>query len=52
VPRSILFVAESGIRTAEDIQVLREAGVDGVLIGETLMRSADKKTMLDGQRGI
>ena len=52
VPRSILFVAESGIRTAEDIQVLREAGVDGVLIGETLMRSADKKKMLDGLRGI
>ena len=52
VPRSILFVAESGIRTSEDIQVLREAGVDGVLIGETLMRSDDKKKMLDGLRGI
>jgi indole-3-glycerol phosphate synthase len=44
-------VAESGIKTAEDIQVLREAGVNGVLIGETLMRSKNKKEMLDALRG-
>lgn len=42
VPRDILFVAESGIRTAQDIQLLYQAGVNGVLIGETLMRSTDK----------
>ena len=47
VPENILFVAESGIRTAEDIKVLVDAGVNGVLIGETLMRSKDKKAMLD-----
>lgn len=47
VPRDILFVAESGIKTAQDIQALRDAGVDGVLIGETLMRSSDKKAALD-----
>ena len=52
VPDNILFVAESGIRTAEDIQSLREAGVDAVLIGETLMRSEDKKKMLDTLRGM
>jgi indole-3-glycerol phosphate synthase len=51
VPKEILFVAESGIKTAEDIQVLREAGVNGVLIGETLMRSNNKKEMLDELRG-
>lgn len=51
VPGDILFVAESGIKTAEDIRALREAGVNGVLIGETLMRSADKKRMLDELRG-
>lgn len=51
VPEDILFVAESGIKTAEDIQVLREANVNGVLIGETLMRSSDKKKMLDELRG-
>ncbi len=47
----VLFVAESGIQTAEDIAVLRRARVNGVLIGETLMRAADKKAMLAQLRG-
>ena len=51
VPEHILFVAESGIKTAADIQVLREAKVNGVLIGETFMRSSDKKGMLKELRG-
>ena len=46
------YVAESGIKTAEDIQILREAGVNGVLIGETLMRSDDKAGMLNRLKGI
>lgn len=50
VPRDILFVAESGIKTPEDIARLKTAGVDAVLIGETLMRSADKKAELEKLR--
>ncbi|MBP3569924.1 MAG: indole-3-glycerol phosphate synthase TrpC [Lachnospiraceae bacterium] len=50
VPKDIVFVAESGVQTAEDIQKLRDAGVDAVLIGETLMRAADKKAKLDELR--
>ena len=50
VPQNIFFTAESGIRTQDDIRVLHEAGVNGVLIGETLMRSDDKKAMLDELR--
>lgn len=46
VPKEILFVGESGIKTSEDIDNLRNAGVNGVLIGETLMRSVDKKQAL------
>lgn len=46
VPEEVIFVAESGIRTAEDIAELREARVNGVLIGETLMRSPDKKAKI------
>lgn len=46
VPQDRIFVSESGIRTAEDVARLREIGTDAVLIGETLMRSADKKRML------
>ncbi|RAK11897.1 indole-3-glycerol phosphate synthase [Halanaerobium saccharolyticum] len=33
------LIAESGIKTKADIDFLREIGVDGVLIGETLMRA-------------
>ena len=51
VPKERLFVSESGIRTPEDIAVLRENGTDAVLIGETLMRSADKAAELRRLRG-
>lgn len=47
VPEGVLFVAESGVRSEDDIRLLHNAGVDGVLIGETLMRSGDKKKILD-----
>ena len=47
VPKDVVFVAESGIKTADDIRILKEAGIDAVLIGETLMRSDDKKAKLD-----
>lgn len=46
VPDNVMFIAESGIRTAADIDVLRASNVNGVLIGETLMLSNDKKGML------
>lgn len=51
VPSDVLFVAESGVKTHQDIQILREIGVDAVLIGETLMRAADKKAKLRELRG-
>ena len=51
VPDGLLFVAESGIKTPEDVATLREAGVDAVLVGEALMRAADKKAMLAALRG-
>ena len=47
VPENILFVAESGVKTREDVRALRECGVNAVLIGETLMRSEDKRGMLE-----
>lgn len=51
VPDDILFVAESGIKTSEDVEVLRKDRVNGILIGETLMRADDKKAMLDSLKG-
>lgn len=47
VPPSVAFVSESGIRGPEDTRKLYENGTDAVLIGETLMRSADKRAALD-----
>ncbi len=47
-----VFVSESGVETREDVARLEGAGVDAVLIGETLMRSRDKRAMLDDLRGI
>lgn len=45
-PADTVFVSESGIKTVEDIRILYENQVDAVLIGETLMRSPDKKAAL------
>lgn len=51
VPDDVIFVAESGIRDRADILKLLDCGVDAVLIGETLMRSQNKKAMLDSLAG-
>ena len=47
VPDDVVFISESGIKTAQDIQKLRENGTNAVLIGETFMRSSDKKKVLE-----
>ncbi len=47
IPDEILFVSESGIKTPEDVARLRENRTDAVLIGETFMRSPDKKRQLE-----
>ena len=46
IPPEVLFVSESGVGCAEDVSSLRGIGADAVLIGETLMRAADKKAKL------
>lgn len=51
IPPEVLFVSESGVRSAGDIQILREIGADAALVGETLMRSEDKKKKLKELRG-
>lgn len=51
VPADIIFIAESGIKTSEDIKELRKAKVNAVLVGETLMRSEDKRKALEDLRG-
>ena len=46
VPSEIIFVSESGVKSAEDVKKIRESGADAVLIGEVLMRAADKRAKL------
>ncbi|WP_310601607.1 indole-3-glycerol phosphate synthase TrpC [Anaerosporobacter sp.] len=46
VPKDILFVSESGIKTTEDIKELVANGVDGVLIGETMMTASNRREQL------
>ena len=46
-PENTVFVSESGIKTSKDIRILYQNKVDAVLIGETLMRSPDKKAALE-----
>jgi indole-3-glycerol phosphate synthase len=41
IPKGIVIVAESGLKTHEDIRQVEEAGAHAVLIGETFMRSPD-----------
>ena len=52
IPRDVLFVSESGVSSAEDVEKLREIGANAVLIGETLMRAPDKKAKLAELRGV
>jgi indole-3-glycerol phosphate synthase len=51
IPEGVLFVSESGIKDAGDIKLLKEANVDAVLIGETLMKATDKTKKLRELRG-
>ncbi len=51
IPADCIYVAESGVRTPEDVQRLRQIGADAALIGETLMRSPDPAEMLQQLKG-
>ena len=51
IPQEVLFVSESGVRDAADVQAAREMGADAVLVGEALMRAADKRAKLAELRG-
>lgn len=46
VPAEVIFVSESGIKTSADVKKLKDYNVDAVLIGETMMKSRDKKAAL------
>lgn len=47
VPESCTLISESGIHRREDVARLEAAGIHAILVGETLMRSADIGAKLD-----
>ncbi|MCC7553260.1 MAG: indole-3-glycerol phosphate synthase TrpC [Methanobacteriaceae archaeon] len=48
IPDDVICISESGIKNKEDINLLKKNGVDGVLIGETLMKSENKEDLIRG----
>ncbi|MFH1680050.1 MAG: indole-3-glycerol phosphate synthase TrpC [Candidatus Eisenbacteria bacterium] len=54
IPREIVRVSESGIRVPEEVRLLREAGFDAVLVGESLMRAEspgeEVRRLIGGER--
>jgi len=52
IPDGIAKVSESGIRSRKEIETLQDAGVDAVLIGETLMTQPDRISALYDLRGV
>ena len=52
VSDDVIFVSESGIKTREDIEKLEAHQVQGVLIGETLMKSHNRQHTLNVLKGL
>ena len=51
LPNDKILISESGIKTAQDIKMLKNVGFNGALIGESMMLSKDKKQFLSELRG-
>jgi indole-3-glycerol phosphate synthase len=51
IPDGIVSVAESGIRDSVDVRRLADAGYQAVLVGETLVRSGDRRAAVHGLLG-
>ena len=51
VPSHVVVISESGVRSRADTKPLFEAGARGFLVGESLMRAADKAELIRALRG-
>ena len=51
IPHGITVVSESGIRSAEDVRRLTAAGVDALLVGESLVSTLDPEAGIRELRG-
>lgn len=51
VPREAIVISESGVKSQDDVRRLVQQGARGVLVGESLMRSADKGEAIRALKG-
>ncbi len=51
IPSSVIYVSESGVKTREDVELLRANNTNAVLIGETLMRAENRVALLKEFKG-
>ncbi len=47
IPPEVTLVSESGIHTRDDVRMLEAAGVNAILVGESIMRSDDMRQKID-----
>lgn len=52
IPKHLVAVAESGVRSRDDVMSIEAAGFDAVLIGEALATSSDPTATLKGLMGL
>ena len=52
IPVDIPVIAESGIKTKADIKLLKKAGINGVLIGETFMKAKNKAKIINDFKSV
>lgn len=52
IPTGAVGVAESGIADRDDVRRLAESGYQAVLVGETLLRAADRRAAVSGLIGV
>ncbi|HEX3464157.1 MAG TPA: indole-3-glycerol phosphate synthase TrpC [Candidatus Elarobacter sp.] len=51
VPAGTVVISESGVKSQDDVRRLVEHGARGVLVGESLMRAADKSEAIRALKG-
>jgi indole-3-glycerol phosphate synthase len=51
IPKDVLVISESGISNKEQAEKLFKAGVGGLLVGESLMRSGNREALLNDLQG-
>ncbi len=50
IPKGVITVSESGIRTISDAKEMKDAGYDAILVGELLMRAEHPETLIENMR--